>query len=424
MTKIIIWCYNKYRMKHLSGRTKMRTGSVFLFLTILIVGCYGNSGNPVASDMSADEYRMQLNSPYTQIDNRYKLWGEWTFEFNEAHDNVDVIPNRELDFHFNALKFLEAGPCYDCVRIDKITPGSEPDTIFLDVTIRNPFPDGNLAYVGFDVKGILMFPATYFCAGSGAKGAYPWQVDFPITKENSIRISWKEWGDPEVLNPDGYSYRWSPAYMEAGWEGEIPILQYYEGKYASGTPNAHINAHKNYYTQEQRHMFYPGIETTRTYEIYLPPGPVIAAYAVEACWEPPDVLPVTVPADDFPLNANQAEPYYFDFIVNNNMPITEPSPGCCGHYQDCTDWVVTFERWYINDDPYIFYSGHGFWYNIGNALVECPDNENSWIPYPGLTTQWFDDGKHRMLAYYFEPVNVTYREYFVFTMIDFEIDLN
>jgi hypothetical protein len=68
----------------------------------------------------------------------------------------------------------------------------------------------------------------------------------------------------------------------------------------------------------------------RTYEIWLPPGqPVIAGYAVEALWEMPTVMPVTNPAVDFPLSANQSEPYEFYIVLNEGNVITDPDDYCC-----------------------------------------------------------------------------------------------
>ena len=78
----------------------------------------------------------------------------------------------------------------------------------------------------------------------------------------------------------------------------------------------------------------------------MPPGPLTVGYAVEACWEPPSIMPVTDPANDFPYSANQSEAYHFKLTVNNNEPITS---SCCYTTEDCQQWSqVTLEYavWY------------------------------------------------------------------------------
>ena len=84
-----------------------------------------------------------------------------------------------------------------------------------------------------------------------------------------------------------------------------PIYNYSPGKYSNGTPRANINGYLNFYT-ENRHMFSCNKSVTRVYHIWLPPGqPVVAGYAVDACWEPATVTPVKDPIADFPVSANQ-----------------------------------------------------------------------------------------------------------------------
>jgi len=156
------------------------------------------------------------------------------------------------------------------------------------------------------------------------------------------------------LNPDGYTIRWSPTYDQGNTE---PIFNYWEGKYASGTPTAHVNAFKNFYTDEARHMFRDNGTVQKTYHIFLPEGEtVVAGYAVEACWEPPLNMPVTNPITDFPITANQPEAYHFQFIINNDEPITNGSD-CCGDNGDppfdCSTLRTELAFWYINPEDWI-----------------------------------------------------------------------
>ncbi|MCX6644820.1 MAG: hypothetical protein NTY09_00460, partial [bacterium] len=142
-------------------------------------------------------------------------------------------------------------------------------------------------------------------------------------------------GDPEVVNADGYKPRWSPQWDEGS---DMPIYKYWKGKYSSGTPNADLNAFLNFYSQEERHMFTVDSTVSRTYRIYMPTDNIVAGYAIEACWEPPSVMPVTNPLEDFPITANQTEAYRFHFVVNNGEVITD-CESCCGQFQNSCDYL-------------------------------------------------------------------------------------
>jgi len=203
----------------------------------------------------------------------------------------------------------------------------------MTVRITHPFP-GHPEYTGFDVKGIIIFDGSYEIDHE-YNPFWPW---YP-----PCIISWKELGDPEVLNADGYTPRWRPGY-DIG--SDLPVLNYWEGKYAKGEPDAIINAYLNFYSIENRHIFLSDDTISRVYTIWLPPGePVVAVYAVEACWEPPLVMPVSDPVTDFPITANQPEAYKFDVVINNGEPVTYQGD-CCGYDLDCSDLRIEIKQWH------------------------------------------------------------------------------
>ena len=65
-----------------------------------------------------------------------------------------MVAVRDVTTHFNVLKFLEKGPCTDCVAILSMT-NFDHGTKLVDVQITHPFGNPNLT--GFDVRGIAMF---------------------------------------------------------------------------------------------------------------------------------------------------------------------------------------------------------------------------------------------------------------------------
>src|SRR4030042_3017822 len=88
----------------------------------------------------------------------YRLWGEWTFYISAVHDRVDVVPQRDLHLHLNALKFLE-DYCKNCLQIVSIKNNGD-STVDLTVRITHPFK-GFPQYTGFDVKGVIMFNGSF-----------------------------------------------------------------------------------------------------------------------------------------------------------------------------------------------------------------------------------------------------------------------
>ncbi len=302
----------------------MFRGVVVVIVMAMLVGCAHSQQGPVTPRLDVGSSALCAGSN----DGPYRLWGEWTLFIPPSHDRVDLVPRRGGRFHLNALKFLEEY-CTNCLEITKIKNNGD-GTIDLTVKITHPFP-GFPQYTGFDVKGIIMFNGSYVNEGDEKFPPYP----------EPFRVSWRKLGDPQVMNADGFTLRWSPSY-DSGLPQ--PIFNYWEGKYATGVPTANLNAYKDFYTNENRHIFAHYGEATRTYRIWLPPGEaVVAGYAVEACWELPVKMPVTDPINDFPSTANQPEAYSFYYNVNNGEPITDPD--CCGDLYDPSTAYMYSKQW-------------------------------------------------------------------------------
>jgi hypothetical protein len=316
---------------------------IFSIICMLVLaGCAARS--PVAPDSPRPDLQDQSIHSTSSI-NPHRIWGEWSLYFNSDHDGVDVVPRREMRFHLNALKFLESY-CADCLKITNIKNNWD-GTIDLTIKITHPFK-GHPEYTGFDVKGIIMF--------RGSR-EYQTKKKYPMYPQ-PFRASWRLLGDPELLNADGFTYYWSPWYDSGS---DMPIFNYWPGKLANGTPSANINGFLNFYSNETRHMFECNSSVSRTYHISLPPGPQEAGYAIDACWEPPLVTPVTKPADDFPITANQPEAYKAHFVVNDGNVITDPY--CCGFGYPPTihEGRVEANWWYVPEgvhEPYTMVEAH------------------------------------------------------------------
>jgi hypothetical protein len=270
-----------------------------LAAVFLLLGC-SKGGSDVVSAPSVE----QSPGPLTQISSpaqssRY-LWGYWLIKIDPTDLSSEIVPVRNLSGHFNVLKFLEQGPCFDCFKLAGIS--ANPDGTFnVNVQLRHPFP-GMPFYTGFDVRGIAMF--------EGSKV-------FPVS---GLVMSDKDLGEGEIVNADGYTTLYNPDTVGHGLEG------YVKGNYADIIPpNSSLNAFKRYASDDPantRNAFYADDTVTVVYQLSLPepPNEWVFGYAVDASWVPPTNTPVIDPMTDFPLEANCPEPWKIRAnIVTNHL---------------------------------------------------------------------------------------------------------
>ena len=159
-------------------------------------------------------------------------WGFYNLEIARDGSGGKIIPvrNAQSDLytyghHINALKFLESSPCTNCVGISNIHPTQE-GYVSVDISITHPFD--NPVYTGFDVRGIIMFPASqtmpdpYFDPEFDGKIIDIWS--------NPAK------GDAYLVNKEGWTKFWNPTnkYFGGYTETDFPIFYYWEGKFATG----------------------------------------------------------------------------------------------------------------------------------------------------------------------------------------------
>jgi len=300
-------------------------------------------------------------------------WGFYNLEIARDGSYSRVVPLRNAEgawgFHLNAVKLLEVSPGTDCIALDNIHLLSNGD-LSVDISITNPFD--NAVYTGFDVRGIIMFPASQYFPDQVLRelaGYSPWGTGMDDWKE---RYSSSEKGDAELMNPDGWTTIWAPdAYNGPNFQLEegYPIFEYYQGKYGTGEELGTINAFKRYHSTEVRHMFEAGETVTRTYIIRPPAdGPILASYAVYAHWAEPAVIPVTDPETDFPPEAGSPMPYEF-YIYQTE--ILDPDKGFNGLGDEIVwhieTWDIGMEYWMGTDRDLMYMVC------VGSALEPHPN---------------------------------------------------
>ncbi len=333
----------------------LRTLILIIIAATIFSGCSGSTPITPAEQISASFDR--------DCPGNHWNWGYWNFVFSADHETLDVIPARAGDYHFCVTKLLEVDPCSDCLHIGK--PGVQGDgTVKLLVTIKHPFP-GAPKYTGFDVRGMVYFPPTVNQPTWGADPVLPYRTRIK-TPGSDLGVPLFEYGEMplifsraadgggELLNADGYS-----CYLIPGLEySEVfPIYNYQPGmKGIEPTPQTTITPYKLFASDNNRRMFRVNDWLTREYHFALPPGEFCFGYAVDASWWPPDNLPVTNPATDFPLQANAEDPWLIEF--EQVLPICEENVGkdfakvTIHHRGTDFNWGAYIYAWDLSEIPY------------------------------------------------------------------------
>ena len=295
----------------MNGFPRFNIGIVGLIL-VFVCSCSaenagGNrSNNPTSPGLQAltlDNDPSSDSAGGARQASRY-LWGFYWIACDTEKHKFEVIPSRQVSGHWNAVKWLEQGPCINCVTIPHVETLPNGTKLF-DVKIKHPFGINYLNFTGFDVRGIAMFNGSHL---------------FP---ESALTISDSKLGDGELLNPDGHTTLYGP-----GTEGMGPngLQGYIKGKFATPVaPDSMLNGYRRHVTdnpENTRGAFYAGDEITEQYNIDMPDTAFVFGYAVDACWAPPLVKPVVNPITDFPPEANSSEPwsiYLFETPVGQGL---------------------------------------------------------------------------------------------------------
>ena len=271
--------------------------TALILVTALIVGCGG--GSPATVDVPVNNNPGDAGT----VREGHSLWGLWNVRIKADGSEWDIAPYRGSQLHLNALNFLEP-PINSMLKIESVFV--QWDILHVDIALRHPFP-GAPEFTGFDVKGIVILPGTEERCTSDF-------VTIPAVEETRL------------INADGYTRWWNP--REFAWEeGLMPILAYKDGLF--GTPDetaqfaSTLNGYKYFadglaltdfawqLPPATRGMFGAGNYNSRRYKFDVEGPELVFNYAVDASWAlPNNIPPISVPGD-FPVKANQPEPYAF-----------------------------------------------------------------------------------------------------------------
>jgi hypothetical protein len=128
----------------------------------------------------------------------------------------------------------------------------------------------------------------------------------------------------------------------------------------------------------------------------------VAGYAVEACWEPPTITPVTNPIEDFPPSANQPEPYVWKVALTEGEVIEDCSQ-FHGGYGNCANHYCVIKLWQgfqnIGSTTYIYHKSQHGGLDVG-GLFQCdsPPFEDGYSWEGGICDPDHTNGIYRALV--------------------------
>ncbi len=316
----------------------MKPTIVLLLSFLLLCGCSGI--NPcITPDGAAGSPRYQEAHRTT-----HWIWDTGLYRVSDDHATIERLPMREGEYHFNITRLAEPPNCIKCLQIGK--PSSQPDgTLKIPVSLSHPFPSAPL-YTGFDVRGIILFPATRYWEREPndiKTATVPVEYIFPEDGPIPLYFSRAEDGGGQLLNADGFTMFFFPGWHVPGYD--LPIFQYNKGIYANGLdPDSTINGYKLFTNDPNRRMFRTNETITRTYHIAATQGEFIFGYVVEASWAPPTATPVTDPANDFPFWANCEDGYVLEFEQIHPFKTGFYGPPSISPWPPVAPWVYDEER--------------------------------------------------------------------------------
>jgi len=315
--------------------TRIFSACAIALLLSLAMGCSGSGGNPVTPDTTPDEPQLTgaAQSDITPDPSPgHNMLGFWECVVDPDSGMIEFIPLRASEFHFNLVTMLE-GAVMNISLVDP--PTFSGGILTANIALSHPLP-GVLNLSGFDVKGVLI--------SNGSVTGFT-DPDIKIAGPNQTRLA----------NPDGYTRWWNPAeFTRGGFVGYSPgrlgsnidpenaaILNGYK-LYADGFAMADSMSDLD---PASRAFFEAASGTNaRTYQISLAGG-LHFNYAVDASWKSADPNPPQEVPDDFPIEANQPEPYWIEVDEFNNT-LWYADDDCGGN----VNYYITVHDWQGIDD--------------------------------------------------------------------------
>ncbi len=123
--------------------------SIFAIISlILLIGCSGSGGNPVAPG-EPPEVLLQTGSRTGHM-----LWGQWEIDIDTLNISATAAAARNADAHYDVTQMIVPPACNNCVAVQVNSFDPVTRIMDMDITLTNPYPVS-----GYDVRGILFTDA-------------------------------------------------------------------------------------------------------------------------------------------------------------------------------------------------------------------------------------------------------------------------
>jgi hypothetical protein len=311
----------------MSNKLGFHASMAAVILLLLLTACSGGS-NPVSGNFGPGG-NLTGQSTVT-VENNRMVWGYYHCTIDPATGATEVIPDRGLMMHVNAVEWMQppGGSTTNLQILNMNTTNWLTQGILtMDIGLKHPFTGLN-QFTGFDVMGVFIT--------DGHKNLLS-QPGVTYTDGGVV--------DGTMLNPDGFTRWWNTDEFN---DSTIRIFSHLTGKLAISPLglNAKLNPYK-YFTDNlsetadeaawlgshvaERGKFGAGVTNLRRYELQWPivgGSPLIKYdYAVVANWVAPSPNPpVNIPGD-FPYSANALEPVALAVTDNSTLFCTTTTAG-------------------------------------------------------------------------------------------------
>ncbi|MFH1675812.1 MAG: hypothetical protein ABIC40_02220, partial [bacterium] len=173
--------------------------TILLIISVsFFIGCSGRSNPVLPLDQSDLTGRIHGTSA-TANPVQTHLWGYFDLYFDAENLIIDAVPNRQVMFTANVVKFINSNPAFLSFKINKTVPTVDYVDVDIDVSIRHPFP-GLDGYRGYDVRGVFMGDGSASLEHNG-------EMNYPVFGEDQFMFDEPGGTDADDGGPDGYT-RW------------------------------------------------------------------------------------------------------------------------------------------------------------------------------------------------------------------------
>ena len=274
-------------------------------VVLILAGCAGGKGNsPIVPQLKNQAVQTESHG----LGSHEVLWGYYDIYIDPATQTAKVVPNRDVDFTVNVVKFLNGATAALAIKVNGLNITSDNVDVDLDLTITHPFP-GKPQFNGYDVRGIFL--------GDGSK-TMSYNPKLKYAGHGGMDQEMYDFGqvanDPHpqgIGMPDGYTRWWNPTEFTSqtifgyvpgslGTKGYIPTATLNPYKYFAEGLGVSGDLWTFLTTVSGNGVFPSGTQCTRNYYIRFPKALGLKfEYAIAADWKGID------PSDQ-PANAVEA----------------------------------------------------------------------------------------------------------------------